>query len=162
MAPGDPDPLLNTVTAVYTSGTGIFQSSDTATASASTNLFVPGVSVTKNCTPDPVDIGGDVTCTIVITNDSSSDAPNLIDGTIVDTLTGNLLDATNTAVTSSNCTATLPTGGTCTIVTTRPVLATDPNPLVNTVTVHYKPQGFPNDITDMASDSVTVNAAARW
>src|SRR5215217_2888062 len=149
---GDPDPLPNTVTAKYSTGA----SSDTATASASTNLFQPGVDVTKNCAPDPVEVGAALVCTIVVTNTSSSDSPNLVSGTITDSLTGNLLSSTNTAVTSSNCTATLPTGGTCTIVTTRTVLASDPNPLVNTVTVHYKPAEFPNDITDSASDSVAV------
>ncbi len=51
---GDPDPLPNTVTATYSTGA----SSDTATASASTNLFQPSVDITKNCTPDPVDVGG--------------------------------------------------------------------------------------------------------
>ena len=161
VAAGDPDPLLNTVTAIYTSGSGIFQTSDTATASASTNLFQPAVMVTKTCTPDSVVVGGVVTCTIVVTNDSSDDAPGLINGTIVDTLTGDLLDAANTAVDSSNCTAALATDGTCTIVTERTVSAADPNPLVNTVTVHYNPQGFPNDISDMASDSVTVLAPAE-
>jgi hypothetical protein len=35
-------------------------------------------------------------------------------------------------------------------------LATDPNPLVNTVTVHYNPQGFPNVITATARESVVV------
>ncbi len=98
-----------------------------------------------------------MTCTIVVTNDSSDDSPDLINGTIVDTLTGNLLDAANTAVDSSDCTAVLPTGGTCTIVTERTVLAADPSPLVNMVTVHYNPDGFPNDITATATDSVTVN-----
>jgi uncharacterized repeat protein (TIGR01451 family) len=158
VAAGDPDPLTNTVTATYTAGTGpIFSTEDTATASASTNLFQPSVMVTKNCTPDPVDVGAVVTCTIVVTNTSSNDAPNLINGTIVDTLTGNLLDAANPAVVSSNCAPVLPTpGGTCTIVTERTVLATDPNPLVNTVTVNYNPAGFPNLISAMASDSVTV------
>jgi uncharacterized repeat protein (TIGR01451 family) len=156
VAAGDADPLPNTVTAIYTSGSGIFASSDTATASASTNLFQPAVTVTKNCTPDPVDIGGVETCTIVVTNTGSADSPGLINGTIVDTLTGNLLDAANTAVTSSNCTAALATGASCTIVTERTVLATDPNPLVNTVTVHYNPDGFPNDITATASESVGV------
>ena len=37
------------------------------------------------------------------------------------------------------------------------MLAADPNPLVNMVTVHYNPDGFPNDITATATDSVTVN-----
>ena len=135
----DPDPLVNTVTAEY-SGLG---SSATATASATTELFQPAVSVTKDCTPDPVDIGGIVTCTIVVTDGSSADSPDLVNGTIVDTLTGDLLDATNPAVISSDCTMGLPAGGTCTIVTERTMLATDPDPLVNTVTVHYNPYAFP-------------------
>ncbi|HEX2382010.1 MAG TPA: hypothetical protein VHI95_05210, partial [Acidimicrobiales bacterium] len=32
----------------------------------------------------------------------------------------------------------------------------DPSPLANTVTVHYNPVGFPNDITASATDSVTI------
>jgi hypothetical protein len=153
---GDSDPLTNTVTATYSSGA----SSDTATANASTNLFQPSVDVTKNCTPDPVEVGGVVTCTIVVTNTSSDDAPNLVNGTIDDTLTGDLLDPANTAVTDSDCTAVLPNpagpGGTCTIVTERTVLASDPSELCNTVTVNYNPQGFPNNITDTAKDCVKV------
>ena len=155
MAGGDSDPLENTVTAIYSSG----GTQDTATARASTELFQPSVSVTKSCTPDPVDVGADVTCTIVVTNTGSADSPALENGTIVDTLTGDLLDATNTAVTSSDCTAVLATGAGCTIVTERTVLDTDPNPLVNTVTVHYNPDGFPNDITATATESVGRESA---
>ena len=101
-----------------------------------------------------------MSCTIVVTNTSSADSPGLINGTIVDTLTGDLLDPANLAVDSSDCTADLATGASCTIVTTRMVLAADPNPLVNVVTVHYNPDGFPNDITATATDSVTVLAPA--
>ena len=36
------------------------------------------------------------------------------------------------------------------------MLAADPNPLVNTVTVHYNPTGFPNDITATATATVDV------
>ena len=50
VAEGDPDPLVNTVTATYTAGT----LKATAEASDSTNLFQPGVGVTKNCAPDPI------------------------------------------------------------------------------------------------------------
>ena len=112
--------------------------------------------MTKSCTPDPIQVGADEMCTIVVTNTSSADTPDLVNGTIMDTLTGDLLDATNTAVVSSDCAATLPTGGTCTIMTTRTVLASDPSPLVNTVTVHYNPGSFPNDITDTATASVVI------
>ena len=37
------------------------------------------------------------------------------------------------------------------------MLATDPGPLVNSVTVNDNPDGFPNDITATATDSVAVN-----
>jgi uncharacterized repeat protein (TIGR01451 family) len=153
----DPDPLVNTVTAVYNAGSGIFASSDTAIASDSTNLFQPSVDVTKSCAPDPVDIGGVVTCTIVVTNTSSADSPGFINGTIIDSLSGNLLAAGNPAVVSSTCTTTLATGASCTIVTARTVLETDVSPLTNTVTVNYNPSGFPNNIGDTATDSVTIN-----
>jgi hypothetical protein len=149
---GDPDPLVNTVTAIY-SGAG---ASATASASATTNLFQPAVDVTKTCGPDPIQVGQAELCAIVVTNTSSADSPNLENGTIVDSLTGNLLNPANTAIVNSTCAAVLPTGGSCTINTTRTVLAADPSPLVNTVTVHYNPVGFPNDITDSASDSVVI------
>jgi uncharacterized repeat protein (TIGR01451 family) len=151
---GDPDPLVNTVTATYTAGI----QTATATASATTDLFQPDVDVTKNCSPDPIQVGQAETCTILVTNTSSPDSPNLENGTITDTLTGNLLDPSNTAIVNSDCAAVLPTGGSCTINTTRVVLASDPSPLANTVTVHYNPVGFPNDITASATDSVIIEA----
>ncbi len=128
-------------------------------ASASTNLFQPDVDVTKNCSPDPIQVGQAETCTILVTNTSSPDSPNLENGTITDTLTGNLLDPGNTAIVNSDCAAVLPTGGSCTINTTRVVLASDSSPLANTVTVHYNPVGFPNDITASATDSVVIEAS---
>jgi hypothetical protein len=98
-----------------------------------------------------------VTCTIVVTNTSSADAPALINGTIVDSLTGDLLAAVNPARVSTTCTAVLGLrNATCTIVTERTVLASDPSELCNTVTVNYNPMGFPNNITDTATDCVEV------
>jgi uncharacterized repeat protein (TIGR01451 family) len=154
---GDPDPLSNTVTATYTSGSGIFETSDTATATDSTNLFQPSITVTKNCAPDSVDVGDVVTCTIVITNTSSADTPTLTGLTIPDTRSGDLLDAANPNIVSTNCLANLLVGGTCTVVTRYTVLASDVSPLTNSVTVNYSPAGFPNVITATASDSVTIN-----
>ncbi len=146
VAAGDLDPLVNTVTATY-SAVG---SSDTATASASTNLFQPSVDVTKSCSPDPIQVGQNELCTITVRNTSSTDTPLLINGTITDTLTGNLLLAGNPAVVNSTCGTTLANGATCVINTTRTVLSSDPSPLVNTVTVNYNPTGFPNNIRDTA------------
>ena len=94
---GDPDPLVNTVTATYTAGL----QTATAEASDSTNLFQPSVGVTKSCSPDPIQVGEAELCTIVVTNTSSADTPDLVNGTIMDTLSGDLLDATNTAVVST-------------------------------------------------------------
>ena len=135
----DPDPLVNTVTATYTAGV----QTATAFASDSTNLFRPGVDVTKSCVPGQIQIGQTEVCTIHITNTSSADAPALSSGTISDSLTGNLLNPANPRVAASNCTATLATGASCTITTHRAVLASDPSPLVNTVVVHYHPDRFP-------------------
>jgi uncharacterized repeat protein (TIGR01451 family) len=154
VAAGDPDPLINTVTAIY----GTAPNTDTATATATTNLFQPSVDVTKTCTPAVADVGDAVTCTIVITDTSSDDAPQLVNGMIEDSLTGNLLAAVNPARVSSTCTAALPDPagppGSCTIVTRRTVVATDPDPVCNKVTVRYNPTGFPNVITD--SDEACV------
>ena len=152
VAPGDLDPLVNTVTATYSAAA----QTATATATDSTNLFQPSVDVTKSCGPDPIVVGQAELCTIVVTNTSSADSPALQNGTISDTLTGDLLAAGNAAVVSSTCTATLAVGASCTINTTRTVISTDPSPLINTVTVHYNPVGFPNDITDSASDQVII------
>ena len=149
---GDPDPLINTVTATYTAGV----QSVTETSQATTELFQPAVDVTKSCSPDPVTIGAVETCVIGVANTSSADSPDLASGTINDTLNGDLLAAGNPAVASSDCTTTLAVGASCTITTTRTVLASDPNPLVNTVTVLYHPVDFPNDITDSATASVAV------
>jgi len=154
---GDPDPLPNTVTVIYDSNAGLTGDEVTRTDSHSVNLFQPSVTVDK--TGDTLSKAGDpVNYTITVTNTSSSDSPNLVNGTITDTLLGNLLDAANPFVTSSTCAATLPTTAgvdSCTITATRTVLAGDADPLVNTVTVHYNPAGFPNDIS--ASDGHSVN-----
>ena len=103
-------------------------------------------------------VGDPVNYTITVTNTSSNDTPNLVNGTITDTLLGNLLDPANPFVTDKTCTATLATTAgvdSCVIHATRTVQAGDADPLPNTVTVHYNPSGFPNDIT--ANDSHSVN-----
>jgi uncharacterized repeat protein (TIGR01451 family) len=152
----DPDPLVNTVTATYSAGIGDFAASDTATATATTNLFTPDVDVTKDCAPNPLEVGDVVTCTIVITNTSSDDTPDLINGMINDTLSGNLLDPANPAVADTTCSAVLPTGGSCTIITTRTISETDPHELENVVLARYNPDGFPNVVSDGARVRLTV------
>lgn len=154
VALGDPDPLINTVTAIY----GTAPNTDTATATATTNLFQPSIAITKNCAPDTVDVGDVVLCTIVITNTSSLDTPTLQAASIPDTRSGNLLSAANPNIVSTTCgTGAFVSGGSCTIVTSYTVLATDTSPLTNSVTVNASPAGFPNVITATATDSVVIN-----
>jgi len=155
--PADPDPLNNTVTAVYNYGSDTVQGS----ASHSVDLFVPGVSITKEG-PATSKVGDDVTYTFTITNLTDGDtstpakdgtAPDLKIDNIQDTLIGDL--ATN--ATSAGC-DTLPLGGSCTFTVTRTILPTDSDPLNNTVTVHYHPDGFPNDL--VASDTHSIDLFA--
>ena len=146
---GDPDPLVNTVTAIYTARR---HDGDRDTDECQTNLFQPDGRRDEDllARPDPGRSGRRL-CVIVVTNRArSTDSPDAgATASIIDTLTGNLLDPANTAVVGSTCTATLADGaavhrsprrGRCSPPTR--------SPLVNTVTVHYNPVGFPNDITD--------------
>ena len=89
VAAGDPDPLMNTVTATYTQRRGLGHGDGQCQHEP-----VPArCRCHQDCTPDPVLVGEVVTCTIVVTDTSSDDAPALVNGTIVDSLTGNLLAA---------------------------------------------------------------------
>jgi uncharacterized repeat protein (TIGR01451 family) len=154
----DPNPLIVTVTATYS---GITQQA-TASSTDSTDLFYPGVDVTKSCSPDPISVGQVEACVINVSNTSTGTTPPaLTNGTIVDSLSGNLLAAGNPAVTSNTCTTTLATGASCSITTARTVLASDVSPLVNTVVVHYNPDGFPNSIDDSASAQVTIQVLTQ-
>ena len=93
---GDPDPLINTVTATYTAGV----QSVTEALFSGDDRVVPAccLTSTKSCSPDPVTIGAVETCVIGVANTSSADSPDLASGTINDTLNGDLLAAGNPAV----------------------------------------------------------------
>jgi hypothetical protein len=149
----DPDPLPNTVTVHYNPEG--FPNDITASDDHSVDLFQPGVDVTKTG-PAFTKAGDTNNYSVTITNTGSADSPNLVNGTIDDSKVGDLLDPANTQVMSSTCSSTLATGASCTITYTYVTLAGDPDPLVNTVTVQYNPEGFPNDITDSASHSSDV------
>jgi hypothetical protein len=151
---GDPDPLPNTFTATFTSSAGGLGQQATGSATHSTNLFQPSITIDK--TGDTLGrVGSPVDYTIVVTNTSSADTPTLTNVTVTDTVLGNLLDATNTFVISSNADGALSVGEVWTITARRTLLSTDADPLPNTATVHANPTGFPNDIT--ASDGHSVN-----
>ena len=137
----DPDPLVNEVSVVYNSKANLSGADVTASDTHSLNLFYPSIVVDK---------GGDATgkvgdnahYTFEITNTSSNDAPDLIMDSISDSLLGDLEDEAPAACDR------LASGESCSFSVDRVVQADDPDPLPNTVTVHYHPEGFPNDITD--------------
>jgi len=144
---GDPDPLPNTVTVHY-HPTG-FDTDVTAHADHSVNLFQPSVTIDKSGDTLSM-VGNDVTYHFVVTNTSSSDSPDLFLNTISDTVLGDL----STPALNAGC-GQLASGASCQFDVTRTIQATDTDPLPNTVTVHYHPEGFPNDIH--ASDDHSVN-----
>lgn len=139
----DPDPLENTVTANYTTS---LTGSDTATV----NLFKPSVKITK-IGPNYSKVGDKITYTYTIENTSSSDTPNLMLNTVIDTVIGDITQAAILKGASN-----LAPGGSVTFNADYVVLFSDPNPLKNTVTVTYHPDGYPNEVTASASSSVTL------
>jgi hypothetical protein len=140
---GDPDPLPNTVTVVYSSG------GDEATDEASheVELFQPSVVIDKtaNCDAAGVTAGADITYSYLITNTSSDDSPNLIlaaNGVNDDKL-GDL-----TALASANGCASLAPGAFCSFNQPYTTTAADVGTITNTVDVLYSPRPFENPITD--------------
>ncbi|MBN1147361.1 MAG: hypothetical protein JXA78_08895, partial [Anaerolineales bacterium] len=154
---GAPDELVNTayVECTYIPPLDTFGIVASDDDSHTVDLFWPSVEVIKDGTTLSK-VGDLVTYSFTINNTSSSDSPPLVNGTIVDNLLGDLLDPANPYVNSNTCSTTLLVGETCTITAERVVLDTDPDPLKNTVTVHYNPEGYPNDITDWDDHSVNL------
>ena len=144
---GDDDPLVNHVDVVYDSKANLTGSEVTDGDSHSLNLFQPSVEVVKTGDTSSK-VGETVTYDFEINNTSSSDAPDLVMDSISDSLLGDLADDAPAAC------DTLASGDSCSFSVDRVIQADDPNPLPNTVTVHYHPEGFPNDITDTDDHSV--------
>jgi hypothetical protein len=119
-------------------------------ASHSTNLFQPAVQVLKSG-PDTGVVGLPVTYSFTINNLSSSDSPDLILASVIDTVIGDI-----TGQASAGGCGTLAAGASCSFTVDYTIQAGDANPLVNIVTVLYHPQGFPNNITDDDSHSLTI------
>lgn len=159
------DPLVNEVTVHYdvaSVGTTTFDNDVTDSDTHSVDLFTAAVEIVKTG-EDLSKIGDPVVYDFTITNKSDGDlttvaldgtAPDLELDTISDTLLGNLLTNAQNA-TPTSC-STLSQGQSCHFQVSRDVLATDPDPLPNTVTVHYDVADvgaitFDNDVTD--SDS---------
>jgi len=154
------DPIDSRITANYSGSGGSGVSSISASDESQVNLFQPSVDV--SVIGDELSTAGNlVNYLITVVNTGSLDSPDLANGTINDTLLGDLLDPFNPYVTNSDCSMVLPTGGSCVIAASREVLATDPDPLTNTVSVSYNPaDGFANVISASNSHEVDLVAPA--
>jgi hypothetical protein len=147
---GDADPLVNTAT-VTCSPAG-FPNVLTDSDDHSVELFQPSVTVDKLCTPTLLQVGGTVTFTCTVTNTSSADSPDLIFDFLTDLLDQpapgpdvDLTAAATAAMNASACTV-LSVGEVCSFSYT--FMPTIVGVHVNTIAVHYNPDGFANDIWD--------------
>ncbi len=142
------DPYTNTVS-VHVTVDG-FPNTYDGSAQWVTELFQPGVEVIKTG-PDTATRGETITYFFTVNNLSSDDSPDLILDSVSDTIIGDL----TAAAAAAGC-DTLGFGGTCDFTVDYTIAFDDPSPLVNVVTVHYHPDGFPNDITDDDDHSLDI------
>jgi len=147
---GATDPFVNTavVSASVVGSSATVSNSD----SFSVNLFQPGITVDKTLLSGTPVIGNTLTYQVVITNTSSSDAPDLIPDSISDSKAGAISVSSFTE--SGTDDNKLNVGETWTVTYTYTILQSDFPSLTNTVTAHFHPASFPNDIK--GSDSVTT------
>ncbi len=154
----DPDPLINIVTATYEiNDNGISFIRDD---SHSLNLFQPEITITKTGDRTMAFVGDTITYSFEVENTGSDDSPALANVVVTD-------DNGTPGVPGDDFSPTFVDGDTdgdseldkgeiWTYTAARTVLATDFTPLINTVTVHSNPAGFPNDITDDDSFEVEI------
>lgn len=162
--PGDlPGPVLNTAN-VSCSPAG-FTNTYPGSGNWSVNLFNPSVQVTKACqdasSTDPTDktvtVGNPLRYTFTLTNTSSGTvAPALVLDSLSDNVLGNLAALATAA--NPSCSS-LASGGSCSFTKDYTPTVVNEAGLTNTVTAHYHPQGFTNDITHQASDTCYVMPA---
>lgn len=147
---GASDPYVNIVEVEYNSaapGSGIIGTALFATDDHSINLFQPGIDVSLSGTPTLSKAGHTITYTYTITNTSSEDSPPLVIDTISDTVFGmDLINQLDDG--EKGCIASIAPGGSCIFDAVYTIQGDDVGPFMNTFTVHYKPAGYPNDITD--------------
>ena len=137
----DPDPLVNTVTV---EGTDEDNDPVTATDNHSLPIGAPIIEVVKTADVMSAEVGDTVIYTFTVSHASSSDGTPVSAITVDDDIAG---AATLDTQTGGDTDPLLETGETWTYTATYTVLATDPDPLVNTVTVEG---------TDEDNDPVTA------
>jgi LPXTG-site transpeptidase (sortase) family protein len=143
VGPGDPDPLVNLVTA-----TGQTQAGATvqSTATASLSLVTSDLRLTKSAV-DQAAPGENVTYTLTVENLGTS-ATDITGIQVVDPLSQYGTDPI------PGCAATLTAGGTTSCSFTHTVSLADGSPLVNTATASGSQGGIP--VTDSASHTLQI------
>lgn len=139
---GDPDPLINDVTAAYQAGAD----STTASASVETNLFQPSITFDNFADTFSVSVGDTVHYVLTLMNTSSSDSPNL-SCTITDQALG-VSESVNLAPGEQHV-----------VKVDYTVKPGDVSPLVNTASAHCQVDGFPNVLDSSDDHQVAVGQA---
>lgn len=144
---GDPDPLENTVSILYTEKAGGLGLQYADSYTQTVNLFQPAISFDKKAegSDGPITAlrGATVDYTLTVKNESSADTPAL-ECTVTDPMLG------------INQTLTLTPGDAATISHSEIFAA--PGTYLNTASVTCSPEGFPNVLE--ATDSVRVEVLA--
>jgi hypothetical protein len=142
---GSPDPLLNTAT-VHANPVGLTNDITDSVGPVQVDLVHPSIDITKVANPISGNVGTMITYTITVTNTGDIGLVNIV---VTDPLLG--------VGPLPGFPATLaPLASSGPVNFTRAIQAGDPDPLVNTVTVHANPVGLTNDITDSASATVDI------
>ena len=147
--PSGSDPYVNEASASCTFP-GLAEEVATANASWSTELFQPDVTVTKTADRDFAQVGDTVTYTITITNTGSADSPALVPDS-----TTPFTDSLVSEITLPSSCGSLAVDDSCSFTYQYVVQASD-STIPNTAEVLFHPAGFPNNVTDTASASLTV------
>jgi len=144
---GDPDVLVNTVTAKYR----VYGSSDNVSelAECTVDLVQPSIEVTKERDKNIANVGDNVTYTITIENTGDVD---LFKDSVTDNMTGNIKDI------STHFSDTLGIGASDNWSYSYTIQSTDndTDPLCNTVEALYHVRGLDNDIWDSATTCVSL------
>jgi len=143
----DPNPLINTVTAIYKEEVGLLQVipvSVTDTASASTDLKDPKYTLTKTADPVIGPLGTLITYTVTMNNTGDLQLDRI---SAQDSLVGNVVNLFPSS---------LAAGAAVTINYTRAIAFGDTSPLINTITTVYQAHGLTNQLTRQASAQVTI------
>jgi hypothetical protein len=149
---GDPDPLTDQGTVRWqdmcdapdTSGCNDTPN-NIIQAPAATDLVQPCIDVSKEAVPETSKAGDSVDYTVEVCN--CGDDVTLENITVDDSLLGDLSDSYADTLAPDACES---------HVFPYTVLATDPDPLVNTVTVEANPEGLTNVVSDEASAEVDL------